>query len=91
MRYQITVLFNHHKMTIEQISGLTPAQIDKIAFAPRDKYGELTRPARDFGFRGLEDELAFFRGIKGWDESRPDCQRTIKRLHRKYGAKWQQN
>lgn len=64
-------------------------QIERVAFHPRKKDGTLAPPApavagRTRG-RTLESELAFLRGLSGWDPSKPRCRAAERALYERYG------
>lgn len=75
-------------MPLAQVAGMTPHQINHLALHPRDRKGNLRRPVSGYSrARGttLESELAFLRGLRGWDAGKPQCAKAERALFRKYG------
>lgn len=88
-RFQVAVLLNRHKLPLSEIMRMTPAQISNLAFHPRDDKGALKPP----GIRRsktLQEELSFFRSMKGWDsdENREHRERVERRIYERHGATW---
>lgn len=63
--FQIATLLNVHKLPLESVVRMTPAQVQEVAFHPRDKQGALVPPT--LVTTPAEERLARFRSQEGWD------------------------